>query len=384
MDRNSKPKEAFPMTYKTFFTFAFAVAMAFGLAGSASAIDCANPTPLQSISLTPPAGNFSGGTNPSLAFNFGGSLPGDCETWVRLDSSNFQAANPGFHNSFHGAGPHTMSFQAFAVNVTTPVTISATTKLGIGNNTLVGTTRTASMTLEPLPLISFNVDKASIQQNETATGRVELGGGTGGLDGLARVTLSSSNSAAVSIPAFVDVGNQTTPVSGGVTEYVKTFTISPRTVASATDVTITATRAGVTKTDTIRVFPLDCEVTVLLSNVDLPQNVPNGQNSKTDDMIKAVIRNSGTSQCPQTTLAMRMYDASSATGPFTILNGATTLEALTPNQQVEKGFLWVPVAGSGSKTFQLIPGANYPGVAAGNAALFLTLRSAAVDQAAAN
>jgi hypothetical protein len=369
------------MSHKTYFAVAFAVAIVFGCAISAGAQDCPNPTSLPSISLTPPAnGAFGGSTNATLTIGFG-ALPTDCYTWVRLSSSNYQAANPGIQAAFRGAGPHTLSFLTFAVNATTTVTISAFTTAS-ATGAQVGPTQSATMTLQPLPLNSFSIDRNTIQQTETATGRVELGGGTGGLDGLARVNLTANPAAAVTIPAFVDVGNQVTPVSGGFTEYVSTFTVSPRNVTAATDVTITATRAGVTRTDTIRVMPPpDCRVTVELQPLDLPQEIPG---TGSDDLISGLITNVGTTPCPQTALAMRMFKSSTATGLFIGLQGPTTLEALAPNQQVKKGFIWTPVAGTGARTFQLLIGAGYPGIAATDASLILSLTAAQVDAAAAN
>jgi hypothetical protein len=337
------------------------------LGRGAGAVECVNPTPLASIALTPPLGSFSGSTGGTITLGFGGSLPGDCETWVGFESPNAVAGGPitlPVHTSFRGAGPHTMSFLTHAVNQATTITISAYTKTGINASYPVGPTQTATMTVLPLPLNTFTINRNTLEQADTATGRIELGGGIGGLDGLARVNLIANPANTVTIPAFVDVGNQVTEFAPDrFTEYIKTFPISARDVAVPTDVTITASRAGLTRTDTIRVMP-PCRVAVELRPVETRRPV--------GATINARVTNASATVCPATTLAMNMYIAKRVDGPATSL-GTVSLDALAPNQEVTRSFFWQPVAHSGPRTFQLVFGQAYPGILRNDPSLVLSL-----------
>jgi hypothetical protein len=122
---------------------------------------------------------------------------------------------------------------------TTTVQLSAT----LGNTTLF-----ASLGVNPPPpspaLSGLAVSPASVAGGSSSTGTATLSAAapSGGLV----VSLSSSNTAAATVPASVTV-------AAGATS--KTFTVATSAVGSATPVTITASAGGATQTATVTVNP---------------------------------------------------------------------------------------------------------------------------------
>ena len=122
---------------------------------------------------------------------------------------------------------------------TTTVQLSAT----LGNTTLF-----ASLGVNPPPpspaLSGLAVSPASVAGGSSSTGTATLSAAapSGGLV----VSLSSSNTAAATVPASVTV-------AAGATS--KTFTVATSAVGSATPVTITASAGGATRTATVTVNP---------------------------------------------------------------------------------------------------------------------------------
>src|SRR6185369_12109053 len=106
------------------------------------------------------------------------------------------------------------------------------------------TAEAASPTPTPSSLSAVSVSPTSVVGGTTAQGTITLTGGAP--SGGAVVTLSSANTAVVSVPASVTVAAGASSV---------TFGVNTSAVAANTSVTITATYAGVSRTTTLTVTP---------------------------------------------------------------------------------------------------------------------------------
>jgi flagellar hook assembly protein FlgD len=127
-------------------------------------------------------------------------------------------------------------------STSTPTGTATPTRTPTGNST---NTPTSTPTSTPVPvyLSSLSIDPPSVAGGGTATGTVTLTGNapTGGVP----VNLSSWNPSIAAVQASVNV------LAGAVSA---TFPITTSPVASSTDVTITATYAGVTYTAILNVY----------------------------------------------------------------------------------------------------------------------------------
>src|SRR5262249_5916032 len=156
------------------------------------------------------------------------------------------------------AGSSSVSFPVTTnvVAATSPVTISVSWQT---------TTWSAPLTVNPVPI---NLSSGSLAPNSVVGGSPSTGTVTLTAPAAAGgfvVTLSSSNTAAATVPASVTVA------SGATTA---TFTVTSLAVASSTSVTITGVAAGVTQTAVLTVTP------AALSAVSVaPASVVGGNNS---------------------------------------------------------------------------------------------------------
>lgn len=130
---------------------------------------------------------------------------------------------------------------AFAI---TTSAVTATTAATI-NATYSGVTKSVVLTLDPAPppaLSSLTLSPTSVVGGATSTGTVMLTAPAP--SGGATVNLASSNTAAATVPASVLIGAGTTS---------KTFSVTTKSVKKNTNVSVTATRLGVTRTATLTV-----------------------------------------------------------------------------------------------------------------------------------
>jgi FG-GAP-like repeat/FG-GAP repeat len=192
---------------------------------------------LAGIALNPASvvgGNTSQGTaSLTSAAPSGGAV-------VTLSSSNTSAAPvPASVTVPAGAFSATFTVNTASVTASTPVTISGA---------YGGATRSATLTVSPpaapASLSAVSVNPASVTGGTSSQGTVTLTSAapTGGLV----VSLSSSNTAAATVPASVSVAQGTTSA---------TFAIPTSAVTTSTPVTITASAGGITRTATLTVTP---------------------------------------------------------------------------------------------------------------------------------
>jgi hypothetical protein len=159
---------------------------------------------------------------------------------VALSSSNTSAATvPASITVPAGAFGATFTVSTASVTASTPVTISGA---------YGGATRSATLTVSPpaapAALATVTVNPTSVTGATYSQGTVTLTS-TAPSGGLV-VSLSSSNSAAATVPASVSVAQGTTSA---------TFAIPTSAVTTSTSATITASAGGVTRTATLTVTP---------------------------------------------------------------------------------------------------------------------------------
>jgi hypothetical protein len=219
--------------------------------GSASATLTVNPAlAVTSISLNPSSvvgGNSSTGT---VVLNAAAPTAGAV---VTLSSSNSAAATTPASITVP-AGSTSTTFTVTTLGVTSTTTSVITATLGVSAN--------ATLTVTAASLSSVSRSPTSVVGGNNSTGTVTLNGKApiGG----AVVTLSSSNTSAVQVPASVTI-------AAGATSATFTITTSP--VAVNTSVTISGTY-GVARTTTLTV-----NAPVLSSLTRSPTSVVGGNNS---------------------------------------------------------------------------------------------------------
>ena len=195
---------------------------------------------LTSLTLNPTSVN---GGNPSTGkVILSGPAPGG-GTVVSLSSSNTSVATvPASVTVAAGTAIATFQITTTVVANSTPVTISAS-QAGISQQ------QTATLTVTPVPLpgptlTSLTLNPSSVIGGSPSTGTVTLSAPAP--NGGAVVSLSSSNPAVATLPP-----NATIPA--GATS--ATFTVSTRVVTTSTPITVSASYAGVTHTDSLAVTP---------------------------------------------------------------------------------------------------------------------------------
>jgi hypothetical protein len=187
------------------------------------------------VSLTlnptgPTGGNHSIGT-----LTLSGPAPAGGAV-VALSSSNPAVASvppPGSVAVPSGATTATGVVTTHPVSTTTPVTIYAT---------YAGVTRTATLSVKPPALVSIAVNPASVTHGTNSTATVTLSGPAPAAGVV--VALSSSNTAAATVPASVAVPGAATTANA---------TVSTKAVSSRTVVNVIAKYAGVTKSAALTV-----------------------------------------------------------------------------------------------------------------------------------
>jgi len=221
---------------------------------------------LSSLTLSPTS--VIGGTQSSTGtVTLSGAAPAG-GAQVALASSNTAAARvPASVTVAAGATSATFTVSTSAVTASTAVTISAA---------FGGVTRTASITVAPAPppaptLSSLTLNPTSVVGGaQFSTGTVTLSGAAPA--GGAQVALSSSNTAAATVPSSVTV------VAGATSA---TFTVSTSAVTASTAVTISAAYGGVTRTASITVAPTPPPPATLSSLTLSPTSVIGGLQTST-------------------------------------------------------------------------------------------------------
>jgi hypothetical protein len=218
------------------------------------------PVALSSLSVNPTSvtgGNSSTGTvTLSAPAPAGGAL-------VTLSSNNTTAARvPASVTVAAGATTATFTVSTSAVAASTTVTISAAYS---------GTTRTASLTVTPVPpppitLSSLSLTPTSVVGGtQSSTGTVTLSGAAP--SGGTLVALSSSNTAAATVPSSVTVAAGATSA---------TFTVSTSAVLASTAVTISGAYGGLARSASLTVTPEPVPPPTLSSLTLSPSSVIGG------------------------------------------------------------------------------------------------------------
>ena len=199
-------------------------------ATSAQASLTVNPAQLTSLSLSPTT--VTGGASSTGTVQLNGPAPIGGASITLSDNSSF-ASVPANVSVAAGASRATFTVSTTAVTSSTTAVVSAA---------YGGTTRQATLTINPVTLSSLGLSPSSIVGGNSSTGTVTLTGPApaGGI-----VVGLSDNSAVAQTPVSVTVaaGSRTA-----------TFTITTVGVSSSTGVTITATY-GVSRSATLTVNP---------------------------------------------------------------------------------------------------------------------------------
>lgn len=185
-----------------------------------------------SVTMSPVS--VTGGIASTGTVTLSGAAPSG-GTVVTLASNNTAAVTvPLSITVAAGAASATFKATSRAVIADTAVTISATSS----------NTKTAVLTVLKPVLSSATASQSSLGNNSAVTGTVNL---TGAVKANAVITLTSSAPAVASVPATVTV------LAGARTA---TFPITAGSVTASTNVTLSATFEGVTKTKAISVKPV--------------------------------------------------------------------------------------------------------------------------------
>jgi len=219
---------------------------------------------LSSLTLNPTS--VAGGNSSTGTVTLSGPAPAG-GAQVALSSSNTAAATvPSSVTVPAGATSATFTVSTSVVTASAAVTISAA---------YGGATRTASLAVTPAApppptLASLGLNPTSVTGGNSSTGTVTLSGPAPA--GGAQVALSSSNTAAATVPSSVTVPAGATSA---------TFTVSTSAVAASTTVTISAGYGGVTRSASLTVAPAPPPPATLSSLTLNPANVIGGlQTSK--------------------------------------------------------------------------------------------------------
>lgn len=280
---------------------------------------------LSSVSLSP--STVQGGTAASATVTLTAAAPSGGAV-VSLSSSNTAAVTvPATATVAAGATSSAVSVS------TSPVTSTATS---VVSATYAGVTRTATMTVTPPPaestatLASITLSPSTLQGGGSASGTVTLTAPAP--SGGAVVSLTSSNTAAVTVPA-------STTVPAGASSSIVFLSTSPVT-STATSV-VSATYAGVTRTATMTVTPPPSESTTTLDAITLsPSTVQTGTVQTSATLVFSGLTPSGgatvtlSSSNPSlaTVPASVTIPANSSTGAFSVAisssgSGTATISA---------------------------------------------------------
>ena len=218
---------------------------------------------LSSLTLNPTS--VAGGNSSTGTVTLSGPAPAG-GAQVALSSSNTAAATvPSSVTVPAGATSATFTVSTSVVTASAAVTISAA---------YGGATRTASLAVTPAApppptLASLGLNPTSVTGGNSSTGTVTLSGAAPA--GGAQVVLSSSNTAAATVPSSVTVPAGATSA---------TFTVSTSVVTASTAVTISAAY-GATRTASLAVTPAAPPPATLSSLTLSPTSVIGGTQSST-------------------------------------------------------------------------------------------------------
>jgi subtilase family protein len=179
-----------------------------------------------------------------------------------------------------------------AVTASTPITISAS---------YAGVTQNASLAVVTPTLTSLTLNPTSVNGGSPSTGNLKLSGPA--LTGGAIVSLSSSNTAAATVPANVTIPAGATSL---------TFTVTTLAVTASTPITISASYAGVTKTASLIVTPQPPSGPTLTSLTLNPTSVNGGSPSTGSVTLSGLAPTGGA------LVSLSSSDATAATVPATV------------------------------------------------------------------
>ena len=240
---------------------------------------------LQSVSVAPSsviAGTSATGTiTLSRAAPNGGVI-------VSLSSSSSSASVPGSVSIAAGASTGTFSVTSFGVASATTVTFTAT---------FSGTSKTASLTVQPAGLSSLSIAPTTVGGGSSATGTVKLNG-VAPSAGLAVSLTSNSGSAVVPATALVPAGATSA-----------TFTVSTKAVSSATTATISASAGSGSVSAVLGVLPAS-----LLSVSLSAGSIVGGSTAS----LSGVVRLTGMTTGSGASVSLKSSDPKALTVPSTI------------------------------------------------------------------
>jgi len=191
------------------------------------------PAGLSAVTLSPASVN--GGTPSTGTLTLNGPAPAGGAV-VTLSSNNTAAATVSPNVTIAAnATTATFTVTTIPVSANTSATISAI---------YGGATQTGTLTVTAATLTSVSLNPTSVRGGSNSTGTVTLNGPAPA--GGAVVTLSSSNTAAATLPASVTVA---------VNSRTATFTVTTIPVAANTSATMSAIYAGTTQTASLTVAP---------------------------------------------------------------------------------------------------------------------------------
>jgi hypothetical protein len=277
-----------------------------GVAKTASLIVTPQPPSgptLTSLTLNPTSVN--GGSPSTGNVTLSGPAP-TAGALVSLSSSDTTVATvPTSVTIPAGATGATFTVTTLAVTASTSITISAS---------YAGVTQNASLAVVTPTLTSLTLNPTSVNGGSPSTGNVKLSGPA--LTGGALVSLSSSNTAAATVPASVTIPAGATSL---------TFTVTTLAVTASTPITISASYAGVTKTASLIVTPQPPSGPTLTSLTLNPTSVNGGSPSMGSVTL------SGPAPTAGAIVSLSSSDTTAATVPATVTipAGATTSAAFT-------------------------------------------------------
>jgi hypothetical protein len=221
-----------PVTFGTVVGVTAAVGCVAQMASLMVTTAPADPTP---TSLVVSPSTVAGGTTAQGTVTLSAAAPAGGEV-VSLSDDSTATSVPGSVTVAAGATSAAFSIATTAVSANQTATISAS---------LNGVTTTATCTITPPAtasnLASLSLNPASVKGGDSSQGAVTL---TASRSVDTAVSLSSSNTPGATVPTSVTVkaGSKSA-----------TFSVRTNRVSTSTDVAITATLAGVTKTATLTV-----------------------------------------------------------------------------------------------------------------------------------
>jgi len=218
-----------------------------------------NPVAAGLSGITVAPGTISSGQTATVTVALTGSA-GSSGAVVSLGTSNTTAAPvPSTVTVPQGATSATFSVKGGSVSASTATVLTASYS---------GVSKTTGLTVNPIPALStITFSPSTIQSGQQSTGTVTLTEPASA--GAVTVSLSSSGSSVVGVPATVTIAQNATSA---------TFTVTPGSVTTATPVTITAAYLGVSKTFVLTINPPAPSGT--LSSVAVnPSTISSGQTS---------------------------------------------------------------------------------------------------------